>query len=235
MKNPESHIASQTKYYVEVANSDDREGLDSIRMKKVFELMSKEENGNILDMGCLDGVYSEVWLKDGWDCYGVELTDAYKKAVERGIKCVKYNLEEGIPFEDDYFDVVFAGEIIEHMMDTDYFIRECYRVLRKEGSLVLTTPNLASFLNRCLLLIGKYPYKVAYCNIGAGHIRYYTYSVLESQLQKHNFKVVKAVGDFVSIPFISRSRFLKDGLLVKLGDLCPSFSDTLIIKALAIK
>ena len=63
----------------------------------------------------------------------------------------------GLPISNACLDAVFAGEIIEHLVDTDSFIAEIARVLRPGGHTVITTPNLASFENRLRLLAGIYP------------------------------------------------------------------------------
>jgi SAM-dependent methyltransferase len=60
-------------------------------------------------------------------------------------------------FPDDSFDLVFLGEVIEHIYDLPEAIKEVKRILKPGGYLALTTPNLASWFNRILLLFGKCP------------------------------------------------------------------------------
>ena len=58
------------------------------------------------------------------------------------IKLFKCNLNtEKIPFNNEYFDNVVAGDVIEHLENPSYFLREVNRVLRKDGRLVLCTPQ----------------------------------------------------------------------------------------------
>ena len=76
-----------------------------------------------------------------------------------------------LPFEDGAFGAVFAGEIIEHLVDTAGFLAELHRVLAPGGVAVITTPNLASFENRVRMLLGRYPNFVEYELGGDGHVR----------------------------------------------------------------
>jgi 2-polyprenyl-3-methyl-5-hydroxy-6-metoxy-1,4-benzoquinol methylase len=45
------------------------------------------------------------------------------------------DVDNGIPYKDKFFDILFAGEIIEHVSDADYFLDECFRLLKNDGSL----------------------------------------------------------------------------------------------------
>ncbi|MBM3281769.1 MAG: class I SAM-dependent methyltransferase [Candidatus Diapherotrites archaeon] len=53
-----------------------------------------------------------------------------------------------MPFRDNSFDGILAGEVIEHVPQPERFIQECARVLQKNGVLALSTPNKKSWLNR---------------------------------------------------------------------------------------
>ena len=62
-----------------------------------------------------------------------------------------------LKFPDNYFDMAFFGELIEHIYDLPAFFYEVKRVLKPGGFLALSTPNLAAWYNRILLLMGKCP------------------------------------------------------------------------------
>jgi len=51
------------------------------------------------------------------------------------------DLNKRFPFKTNYADNIIAGEIIEHLTNPFGFLEECYRVLKPEGKLILTTPN----------------------------------------------------------------------------------------------
>jgi len=53
------------------------------------------------------------------------------------------------------FDLVFAGELIEHLYDTDYFFEEANKVLKAGGYLIITTPNLPTMAARFVVCARK--------------------------------------------------------------------------------
>ena len=83
---------------------------------------------------------------------------ALKACVARGFTAVEWNCEEASPAADQSFTVVVAADIIEHLVNTDGFVSELHRVLRPGGLLILTTPNLAYWLNRVRLASGRVPW-----------------------------------------------------------------------------
>jgi len=64
---------------------------------------------------------------------------------------------ERLPDNDGSFDLVFLGEVLEHMIYPNEFLAEAARVLRVGGLILLSTPNLASWHNRILLAFGYSP------------------------------------------------------------------------------
>ena len=84
-------------------------------------------------------------------------SDALVQAAERGVRCVVGDVEEPLPFDDESFDVVVAGELIEHVRDPASFVGEAVRVLRRGGRLVGSTPNSYRVQGRLRFLRGRHP------------------------------------------------------------------------------
>ena len=70
------------------------------------------------------------------------------------VKVTVANLNyEGLPYADQSFDLVTCTEVIEHLEHYRYTLREIYRILKPNGILVLTTPNILNLKSRIRFLI----------------------------------------------------------------------------------
>ncbi len=197
---------------------------DNTRVEKIISLIGR--GNKVLDVGCYDGMIGEKILKNNNIVYGIDGSEkAIKSANERGIIGAVCDLESELAFSDEYFDVIFAGEIIEHILDTELFLKELCRVLKKGGYLILTTPNAASIGRRLLLLFGMNPYFEASLNLeqkAAGHIRFFIRDLLVDFIERNGFKVVKFESDIFNFSSFY-SKFL--------ATMFPTLGKSLIIKA----
>ncbi len=203
------------------------------RLKKCRIIMESLPVGRLLDIGCSTGDWAAYWRDRGWQCAGVDIDREHVQlARNRRIDAKYCDLNhDQLPFENQSFDLIFAGEVVEHLIDTDSFISELYRCLRSGCYLLITTPNLVSFENRLRILLGIYPAWVNYNLSGSGHVRAYTPRVLRKQLRGHGFEVVIHKGNWV--PFIPQ-HFLTDidlPALAVTGDLLPSLAMDIIMLA----
>jgi SAM-dependent methyltransferase len=142
------------------------------------------------------------------EIYGIDVGDLHPS---QKLKFVRLDAaKDEFPFADEYFDLITAIELIEHLPFSDNFFAECFRVLRRGGYLLITTPNLASWLNRVLLLFGYQtthtPTPSRYYVIGLpskvrkytcisdpwdlGHVCGYTLKGLSDMLAIYNFFII---------------------------------------------
>ncbi|MBK8509756.1 MAG: class I SAM-dependent methyltransferase [Candidatus Competibacteraceae bacterium] len=90
--------------------------------------------------------------------HGIEWNaDCVAEARARGLNIVQGDLNRTLPFQDEQFSCVFALSVLEHLLSGCAFMKECHRVLQKNGTLVLLTPNISTFFTIALLLLGKMP------------------------------------------------------------------------------
>jgi 2-polyprenyl-3-methyl-5-hydroxy-6-metoxy-1,4-benzoquinol methylase len=171
------------------------------RLRRVGEILERQRPGALLDIACGPALLSGTLPRHGWQVFGVEQVEALARAAHQRIAVVCADVgTSGLPFAAHTFDVVFAGEIIEHIVDTDGLLGEIQRVLRRGGMAIVTTPNLASFENRVRLLLGRYPRWLEFRAGGEGHVRAYTVETLRHQLTDHGFTVRAVTGNW--IPFL---------------------------------
>lgn len=159
---------------------------------------------DILDIGCNDGELMEVYSKYG-SVLGVDLNlEGIKECKNKGLNCIScdfFNLPNSYFGK---FDVIVAGDIIEHIFETDLFLQKIYSFLTSDGKLLLTTPNLASFGRRIMLFCGVNPYiefstKLPSADFNVGHIRYFTFKNLKDLLYSAGFKNIKIQGDRINL------------------------------------
>lgn len=89
------------------------------------------------------------------DIYAVDIDqEAIKSCQKLGIRAKRYDIEKGLPYKSNFFDIVSANQIIEHLVDIDLFMQEIYRVIKPNGYLVLSTENLSSWHNLFAIFLG---------------------------------------------------------------------------------
>jgi SAM-dependent methyltransferase len=161
----------------------------------------------ILDLGCGKGelAASIRSVLPNAMVIGVEWSFSGCRSAQRRGTPVVQGSNDGVnlPFSSEAFDAVVIAEVIEHLVDTDQVLREARRVLVPGGFLVLTTPNLAAWFNRILLLSGIQPMfsevslEGIYGRPGSepvGHLRLFTKRALMELLSSHNFVDVCVFG-----------------------------------------
>lgn len=163
----------------------------------------------VLDLGCGYGTNTKVLFPDR---HAISVTglDLSTKAVAayRDSTGGSGVLASGdaLPFADGAFDLVVSDDVIEHLVDTDTYAREIHRVLRPDGYLTLSTPNLAAWFNRVALLAGLQPafsevsFERVFGRPGnelVGHLRLFTTKSVVQFLEYHGFRVRKVAG----VPF----------------------------------
>lgn len=199
------------------------------RVKQIVKLVGK--NKIVLDIGCGIGEIGELLIRNKNKVYGIDISPtAVKKAGKRGliVKCGDIEKEK-IPFENNYFDVILAAEVIEHLLDTDDFLEQIRHKLKKKGELIITTPNLATLGRRLILLLGKNPLtEVRLARHSAGHLRYFVKDALFELVESHKFRITYFSSDLVN--FTANGR-INSKLLAQLF---PSLGKTLIIGAVKL-
>jgi SAM-dependent methyltransferase len=140
----------------------------------------------VLDVGCLGGALLEPAASRAW-VVGVDLIQpALVRAHTRGLHPVQADASMPLPFRDRSFDLVHAGEVLEHLFHPLALLRELHRVTRPGGRLIGTVPNVANLADRLRLLVGRAPAVLGpHPDAPAGdHIRAFTADRLQDLLSE---------------------------------------------------
>jgi SAM-dependent methyltransferase len=184
----------------------------------LLKLIERERRGLLLDIGCGSGRTGAELRRLGFDVVGVDHSDkAVQLAMERGIKAQNADLDgQGLPFVDRHFDLAWAGDVLEHVFDPIFMLKETNRVLKNGGSIYLNVPN--EFPMRTLLAIllkSRSCQSYSYRSVGVDHHHtHFSLELLEFMLEQANFEI-KWCGSMVRWPlrfipgeWLSESRIL---------------------------
>ncbi len=192
----------------------------SPRIQNMLKIVNQlnPENKNILDVGCYDGTFLSLVKNKNNNFFGIEASEwGIEEARGKGIEINQYFFDDKtkLPYEDNFFNIVVAGEIIEHIYDTDFFLDEISRILKLGGKLLISTPNLASLGRRFFLIFGINPIIELSPNEpdSSGHIRYFTFKTLKNLLEKHKFEMIASQSDCVNF---SKNGKIKSAFLAKI-------------------
>ena len=103
----------------------------------------------VLDMGCGDGIILEQLIDYNYDLYGYDFErrrdtlikkfkEKFRDDFDSHIKIT--GNERTIPIPDNFFDVIYANQVFEHVKFLDSMFAECARVLKPKGVLVINFP-----------------------------------------------------------------------------------------------
>ena len=150
---------------------------------------------HVLDLGCRTGALTQHYA-EGNDVVGIDVDrGALEQAVERlGIETMWADVEEGLPFDDASFDVVVAGEVLEHLADPATAVGNVMRVLKPGGRFVGSVPNAFRLKSRLRYLAGRQP------ETDATHLQLFTPEALRALLAGfEELEVRFAVGRYVRL------------------------------------
>ena len=195
---------------------------DGDRTKAVLSLFDRNPDAKPLDCGCSSGQFT---LRAGQvvgtsKLFGIEIEEGRVEITKaKGIQESEGDLNLRLPFENESFDCILANHVIEHLDNTDLFLKEIYRILKIGGYTIIATPNLAACYNIFYLMLGKQQYiamvsdeilagswiplkRMALVkNSGPAHRRVFTLGAFKELLKHHGFVIEKAMGcGFFPIP-----------------------------------
>ena len=138
-------INKKMKDYVEVVYNENERPVTTYPDKLAYYLFKRfgmQAGDKLLDNGCGRGDFLSGFAKLGLKCYGTDISMHAKDRISGFAEFYMVNIESGLlPFNDNFFDIVFTKSVIEHFYNPSNFIQECYRVLKPGGRIIIMTPD----------------------------------------------------------------------------------------------
>ncbi len=115
-------------------------------LMKISRLLEKPaQDTRLLDVGCSSGAFLSIAIQLGYRAEGVEpAPKAAQSAIQAGLKVHSGTLHS-TRFLTGNFDALTLFEVIEHIKDPLELLKECRRILRREGILLIGTGNTDSW------------------------------------------------------------------------------------------
>lgn len=165
---------------------------EELALRLSFLLANVPRGATVLDLGCGAGEFSAALAKAGAEVIAVDVAgEALRRARERvpGLDARLWRDGESLPVEDCAVDVVWAGEVIEHVADVTPWLSEVRRVLRPGGTLLVTTPHHGPMT---LLVLALRPRRFQrHFDPRNDHVRFYSPVTLGRLLDDLGFDVVQ--------------------------------------------
>jgi 2-polyprenyl-3-methyl-5-hydroxy-6-metoxy-1,4-benzoquinol methylase len=152
--------------------------------RRAFLLDRVASGQRVLDLGCGDGTFAAALLAAGCQVTMVDVAEeALRRARGRAPEAQAAKVGEGepLPFAEDAFDVIWAGEVLEHVADVVGLLAEVRRVLRWGGPLLITTP----WHGRVVVATD------AHFDPRADHLRFFSARTLRAVLEDSGFSEVE--------------------------------------------
>lgn len=144
----------------------------------------------VLDVGCGAGTIDFYLANKGYDVTGVDISEnAIKSCIETGenlgLKNVQFK-QVDFPQEtiNEKFDFIIFSEVIEHLEDDQLALGQIYKLLKKRGILILTTPSINAPLHRWGMT-KQFDEKV-------GHLRRYKIEDLKKMINESGLKIIES-------------------------------------------
>ena len=174
------------------------------RQRMVFEIYNPSTNERVLDLGCGVGTFTLELAQKGVDVVGLDYSEESISICKRLAEELKvkagFQLADvtDTKLDDESFDVIIAADLTEHLYPDIFkmFIAESKRLLRKNGKLLIWTPNpghIIEFFKQRDLIFTR----------DEGHVGYKTLNELKEALTDEGFKIERAYHRQSHLPVFS--------------------------------
>ncbi len=174
------------------------------KFKIAIRLLKKHKKDiqNIFDLGCSTGIFLGMVAKEGWTPYGSDvnsnLVNINRKRFNDNIRL---QIGDSIDFPDRHFDVVTLFDSIEHMPNPITTLKEVARVVKDDGFVVISTPNIEGLFPRLTYVILGKTIGVWEHPTPPGHVFQFSLKTLKMVLKKAGLEIVVSENFEIYMPY----------------------------------
>ncbi|MCK4257159.1 class I SAM-dependent methyltransferase [candidate division WOR-3 bacterium] len=171
---------------------------DNWEFREIITILSPKKGERILDVGCGTGEFC-YFLKKKYEVVpeGIDVNEKALKIASSNYPDISFKNVKLKDMDKDIYDAVTMIEVVEHLPKPLNTLRSIKRLLKKEGRIVVSTPNRWAFLHKIKSAITGYDY--LYDPL---HIQLFNHKSLLSLFLKAGLNVDKVYTKPLGIPFI---------------------------------
>lgn len=154
------------------------------------ELRDLPRSTPVIEVGCGDASFTTDLAQQFASVVAIDISAGQIAENARQFPLIdfrQHDVSERFPFADATFEVVWCSEVLEHLFDPEFALREMHRILRPGGRLLVTVPYHGRFKN---LLIALFKWDVHFAPSNP-HIRFYTNRSLSRIAAKAGFSDIR--------------------------------------------
>jgi len=183
--------------------------------EKVHNIEKWKKKGTVLDVGCWEGTQLECFMKEGWECTGLELnkrTAAIAKG--KGIEVYEMSIQQLFDtVSDRKWDVINVAFLLEHIPEPIQFLSQIKELLNEDGIIIVEVPNDFSPFQLAYL---KEHRILPYWIFLPDHLNYFTKAKLKNILKRTGWTIIHGESSFPMEMFLLMGdNYLEDNSIGK--------------------
>jgi glycosyltransferase involved in cell wall biosynthesis len=143
----------------------------------------------VLDVGCSDGQFGALVRQQGHRVDGVDVVK-HEGVSDRLDHFIEADVSTGLPYDTATYDVVIAGDILEHVVDPETLLKDLRDHLEPGGEILVSVPNFAHWYPRGKVALGRFDYDQR-GPLDHTHLRFFTRRTFERLINDCGLLIVE--------------------------------------------
>jgi len=159
-------------------------------------------NNDILDIGCGEGFFAERIAKADNRVVGIDILPEVKQGSSL-LTYIQADLDQGLgpatqQLKGKLFDKIILQDVLEHLRHPEPLLEDCLKMLKPNGQILVSVPNVANITVRLLLLFGSFEYMERGI-LDKTHVRFFTRRTIRKLMVNSGYEVQKSLMSIIPI------------------------------------